>query len=98
MTITPALVRAFISTTLTMLLTACGGGAGGSTVGNNFSISGTAATDGAISDRTVEARCASETGTATANYDGTLLISVNNGNLFAVNDADNLLLLVTQSD
>jgi hypothetical protein len=98
MTITPALVRVFISTTLTMLLTACDGGAGGSTVGNNFSISGTAATDGAISDRTVEARCASETGTATTNYDGTFVISVNNGNLFALNDADTLLLLVTQSD
>lgn len=81
MTIKPALLHVFISTTLTMLLTACGGGGGGSSVGNNFSISGTAATGAAISNGTVEARCASGTGTATTNYDGTFVINVNNGNL-----------------
>lgn len=73
-----------------MLLTACGGG--GSTVGNNFSISGTAITCAAFSERTVEARCASGTGTAITNYDGTFVTNVNNGNLFALNDADTLLL------
>jgi hypothetical protein len=79
MTSKSTLLRAFISTTLSVLLVACGGGGGGSTVGTNFSITGTAATGAAISSGTVEAKCKSGTGTATTNYDGTFTVDISNG-------------------
>lgn len=79
MTSKSTLLRAFIATTLSVLLVACGGGGGGSTVGTNFSIMGTAATGAAISSGTVEAKCKSGTGTATTNYDGTFTVDISNG-------------------
>ncbi len=66
---------------ISLLLAACGGGGGGGGAAStpSISISGVAATGAAISGGTVEARCATGTGTATTNLDGTYSVSVSNG-------------------
>ncbi len=64
------------------VLTGCGGGGGGgssSSSVSSLSISGVAATGAAISLGTVDAKCATGTGTATTNADGSYTINVSNG-------------------
>ena len=65
-----------------LVLTGCGGGGGGgggSSVAPSLSITGVAATGAAISLGTVEAKCATGTGTATTNADGSYTMNVSNG-------------------
>ena len=65
---------------VSLLLAACGGGGGGGAAStSNITIAGVAATGAAISGGTVEAKCATGTGTATTNADGTYSVSVTNG-------------------
>ena len=62
------------------LLVGCGGGGGsGAAGGGPLTISGVAATGAAISAGAVEARCATGTGTATTNSDGSYALTVSNG-------------------
>lgn len=61
------------------LLAACGGGGGGGSATSSISIVGVAATGAAISNGTVEAKCATGTGSATSAADGTYTITVTNG-------------------
>jgi hypothetical protein len=77
------------------LLAACGGGGDGAstTTGTGagtgsgtttpaaLTLSGVAATGAAIAGKTVDAKCASGTGTATSNADGSYTISVTSGSL-----------------
>lgn len=66
---------------LTLTLAACGGGSStSSTPGSTpITISGTAATGAAISGGAVDVKCASGTGTATTNADGTYTVSIVGG-------------------
>lgn len=64
-----------------LLLAACGGGGGGGDTSNTLQLSGTAATGLAIAGKTVEAKCASGTGTATSGADGSYSVSVSGGTL-----------------
>lgn len=63
------------------LLSGCGGGGGGGSTAttSTLSISGVAATGAAISLGSVEAKCATGTGTAITNADGTYTVSVSGG-------------------
>lgn len=69
-----------------LALVACGGGGGGSaspggSVATPLTLSGTAATGLAIASRTIEARCASGTGSATTSASGGFTITVSGGSL-----------------
>ncbi len=65
--------------TAALLVAACGGGGG--SVSSTLQLSGTAATGLAIAGKTVEAKCASSSGTATSAIDGSYSISVSGGTL-----------------
>jgi hypothetical protein len=64
-----------------IVLSGCGGGGGGGVAASpsSLSISGVAATGAAISLGSVEARCATGTGTTTTNADGTYTVNVASG-------------------
>jgi hypothetical protein len=65
---------------MSMLLAACGGGGGGGgTAASPLTISGTAASGAAIAGGTVDVKCATGTGTATTNADGTYTVTIANG-------------------
>ena len=80
------------------VLTGCGGGGGGgssSSSVSSLSISGVAATGAAISLGTVDAKCATGTGTATTNADGSFGF-VQNSDLFylsGIDQEDSILLI-----
>jgi hypothetical protein len=65
------------------VLSACGGGGGGgggsTSSSPNLTISGVAATGAAIAQGTIDVKCATGTGTATSNTDGSYSVSVASG-------------------
>jgi hypothetical protein len=73
-------MKKFTALGLCALLTACGGGGGGGNpAASSLTISGTAATGAAIAGGTVDVKCATGTGTATTNADGTYTVTISSG-------------------
>lgn len=66
---------------LAVLLASCGGGGGNSTQDPSLQLSGTTAIGMALSNATVEVKCAAGTGTATATGAGTYSITIAQGKL-----------------
>ena len=63
-----------------LLVAACGGGGGsGGGTSSNITLSGIAATGAAIANGTVSVKCASGTGSATTNTDGSYTVTVTGG-------------------
>jgi len=64
---------------LTVLSVGCGGGSQGTNASTDFTISGVAAVGSAIDGGTVDAKCATGTGTAKTSSDGSYSLKVTNG-------------------
>jgi hypothetical protein len=80
MNLNPLKLTAAMAGILTLTLAACGGGSTPDTgTPSTLTISGTAATGAAVAEGAVSVKCASGTGSATTNADGTYTVSIVGG-------------------